>query len=325
MSGYVGAYPIDSLINEEYSYRQYSASFFCEQFDRGGFMRATFFNAISKIFFLAVLTFSFSSTSWAASIFLTGHDPDFHAQGSTENFTGAQHIIQRAIAFVTDASFNPFASTGKFLFVESNGPLPGGHLVGLNGLTASGFTQGVHFDHADASTLNSALNQLGTSYSALVVASDFGGILRQAELDILNARSGDIIDFLNDGGGLFAMAESNSGAHLTPNGGHFGFLPFVTTSTAVDQNEANYTVTPFGLSIGLTDSDVNGNFSHNIFNGDFGLNIVDVDARGRILSLAGRGLVNPDTGVGTTIPEPATILLIGGGLLGLVFQKRKAS
>jgi hypothetical protein len=48
------------------------------------------------------------------------------------------------------------------------------------------------------------------------VASDFGGILTQAELNILNADSSNIINFPNSGGGLYAMAEHNSGAGLTP-------------------------------------------------------------------------------------------------------------
>ena len=52
----------------------------------------------------------------AGSIFLTGHDPDFHASG----------INTVAINFVTDPTFNPFATgaSKKFLFVESNIPVP---------------------------------------------------------------------------------------------------------------------------------------------------------------------------------------------------------
>ena len=71
-----------------------------------------------------------------------------------------------------------------------------------------------------------------------MVASDFGGILRQAELDILNDRKIDIINFLNAGGGLYAMSEGNGGVGLTPGGGHFGFLPFVTSSVNLDASEA---------------------------------------------------------------------------------------
>ena len=172
----------------------------------------------------------FVPLSRAGSIFLTGHDPDFHAtSGATENPIGARNIISTGVNFITDAGFNPFTAGGvnKFLFVESKGSTPGGHKPGVNGLIATGFSVGLDFDHHDFSTLNAALDQLGTTYNSIVVASDFGGLLRQAELDILNSRSSDIINFLNAGGGLFAMAESNNGAHLTPGGGHFGFLPLL--------------------------------------------------------------------------------------------------
>jgi hypothetical protein len=266
-----------------------------------------------------------ASPALSASIFLTGHDPDFHATSSSpENPAGAQNINQVAIEFITDSTVNPFAVTGsKFIFVEST-PIvvvPGGHKRGVNGIVASGYTLGVDFDLHSASTLSAALDLLGTVYSAIVVASDFGGILTQAELDILNARSDDIIDFLNDGGGLYAMAESNGGAGLTPDGGHFEFLPFVVSSTAFDQTETGITVTSFGASLGLTNADVNGNFSHNIFLGSFGLQIVDVDQFGNTLSLAGRGLIDP--GSGLVVVEPTTLALLGIALAGLGFSRRK--
>jgi hypothetical protein len=145
------------------------------------------------------------TTLLAGSIFLTGHDPDFHATLGG-NTVGAININKTAISFVTDPGFNTFKAGGvnKFLFVESSISPPGGHTVGENGIIASGYTAGVDFVHVDASTLNTALNALGTTYNAIVIASDFGGILTQAELDILNARSTDIISFLNAGGGLYA-------------------------------------------------------------------------------------------------------------------------
>jgi hypothetical protein len=228
-------------------------------------------------------------TTWAGSIFLTGHDPDFHASLGG-NTTGARDLNTTAINFITDAAFNTFKAGGvnKFLFVESSIPVPGGHTVGMNGIIASGYTEGVNFDHVTAATLNAALNNLGTTYNAIVIASDFGGILTQAELNILNTRSADIISFLNAGGGLYAMAESNNGAHLTPGGGQFGYLPFIVTSTPLDQTEVGNTVTAFGAGLGLTNSDVNGNASHNVFTGTGGSTTVDVDSQGRILSLATR-------------------------------------
>lgn len=269
----------------------------------------------------------------AASLFLTGHDPDFHASnsaGTAVDSIGAVNINRTAIGFIMDPNFNLAVSGGasKFLFVESSTtPVPGGHRIGKNGIIQSGYVEGVDFDHVDAGSLDAALNMLGTTYGGIVVASDFGGLLTQAELDILNARSTDIIDFLNvQNGGLYAMAEGNNGpARLTPGGGHFGFLPFVVSATGLNQSEAGTTVTAFGAALGLTDADVSSNFSHNIFNDTFGLNVVDRDRAGNILTLAGRGIIDPGGGV-NPVPLPAAAWLFGSALIGLVgFGRRKKS
>lgn len=62
--------------------------------------------SLITIFSIAIL--SLCSTAWAGPIFLTGHDPDFHAQGST----GAANLLKSGIAFVTGgltqvAAFSP--------------------------------------------------------------------------------------------------------------------------------------------------------------------------------------------------------------------------
>lgn len=256
----------------------------------------------------------------AGSILLTGHDPDFHALLGS-NAAGAININQVAIGFIMDPGFNPY-STLPFIFVESSIAAPGGHTQGVGGIVASGYVAGTDFVKVDAAGLNAALDELGTTYGGIVVASDFGGNLRQAELDILNARSADIIAFLNDGGGLYAMAESNNGAGLTPGGGHFGFLPFIVASSPADQSESGYTVTAFGASLGLTNADINGNFSHNVFTGTGGMTVVDVDSLGRPLSLATRSRVDQ----GGVVPEPAMLSLFGAGLaLSALARKRRTA
>lgn len=138
----------------------------------------------------------------------------------------------------------------------------------------------------------------------------------------MNARSSDILSFLNAGGGLFAMSESNLGAMLTPSGGHFGFLPFVQSETK-NQSGAGHVLTAFGASLGFQLADITGDFTHGMFVDDYGFEVVDFDSSGDIISLAGRGRLGP----GGPIPEPSTMLLLPVGAFGLyVFgSKRKGS
>jgi len=249
------------------------------------------------------------------SVFVTGHDPDFHAHLGGNAF-GARRINQVGVGFIMDPGFNPYVAGGatKFLYVQSRIAPPGGHIDGKLGIVDSGFVEGVSFDHHDASTLNAALNQLGTVYGGIVVASDFGGILTQAELDILNGRSLDIFNFVNSGGGIYAMSEGNNGAGLTPNGGWFNFVPQFNAAANLNQSENGFTVSALGASLGLTNADVNGNASHNIFTSwNNALAPVDFDAQGNVMTLAGR----------LRIPAPGSALVLALG--GVLAARRRRS
>jgi hypothetical protein len=158
------------------------------------------------------------------------------------------------------------------------------------------------------------------SYSAIVVASDHGGMLSAAELSFLNSHALDVIDYLNDGGGLFAAGESNATGMIgaTP---RFGFLPFLVSSTDFQTPETSNVVTPFGAGLGLVNSDVNGNFSHNYFASTGGMNPVDLfnGMADRPLTLAYRGPITPGG-----VPEPGTMLLLGAALGVLAARRRRA-
>ena len=243
---------------------------------------------------------------FAGSIFVTGHDPIWHAHFGG-NTTGAENLALTGIEFARDGSLLPF------LFIESNDPVPSGNAYTEPFLTADlGYTA-ADFVAMDAAQLNalpdfrSALD----SYSAIVVASDHGGMLSSDELQFLNAHAGDIIDYLNAGGGLYAEGESNATGMIgaTP---RFGFLPFLVSSTDFQSSEVANTVTAFGASLGLANSDVNGNFSHNYFASTGGMSPVDLfnGDPTRPLSLAFQGQI----GEGGVVPEPATLTLMLTGL-----------
>jgi hypothetical protein len=242
---------------------------------------------IAPIAFLALLLVSCIAN--AGSIFLTGHDSDWHAY-SGGNAVGAQNMNRVAIGYILDPTVNPYYASGvhMFLFVESNiTSWPADAHPGKWGIVSSGYVEGVDFEHHDASTLDSELNLLGTKYSGVVVASDYGGLLTQGELNILNARRADIIAFVNAGGGLFAMSES--GYTGLTSSGQFAFVPTAVSSALFNESESGYTVTSFGASLGLTDADVNGNVSHSIFlTVPTGMDVVDYDPNSQIVSVAGR-------------------------------------
>ncbi len=249
----------------------------------------------------------------AGPVFLTGHDPDFHAQISA----GARNLLNAGLSFVTGGAYTN--ATTKFLWVESFLSPTGGHFVGEDGLNAIGLVNGTHYDWVNAAGF--AIANL-SNYEAIAVASSFGGMLTQAELDALIARKTEIATFINAGGGLLALSEcfpasaSCLADTLGPNPDLFGFLPVVVTSAGTAQG---YTLTAAGQTLfpGLTDSDMNDP-SHNSFGAVGGLTVIDIDANGVATTLAG----NVQIRNGGFVPEPGTVSLMALSLIGLVATQR---
>lgn len=235
-------------------------------------------------------------------VFITGHDPDYHAAGDG-NRPGAQHLIQRAIAYVTFENPNPR------LLLVSDGRNPGGDQIdSRRGMEAARFA----FDVADYGSGTPGMLDLNAvdfnDYDCVVVASDYGGWLRQDELDILNARAPELHAFVNRGGGIVAFNESgNRVANGTPvlyegtTANRFGFLPVAVTVVSRHQPAVGFTLTPTGASMGLHESDVNGNVSHSVFESTGGMHPVDHDAAGRIMSLVTRGVPMGPSGIAETM------------------------
>ena len=265
----------------------------------------------------ATAVLAMAGQAQAGRVFLTGHDPDYHAQTQASGV----HELQVALDYVTHGSYDDGAE--KFLYVTSYIALFGDHRDGRVALTgALGLVQGVNFDTANGSEL-AGINF--NDYSAIIVASDYGGILTSDEIDELNARAGDIKTFVNGGGGLAAFAECGPGFFncegdlVSASTNLFGFVPVGVTSVVTS---APYHVTAFGQSLGLTDADVDDCCTHNSFAGPAGLNIVDTDGNGVPTTLAGD--VKIGGGGFTGAPEPTlwASMILGFGLAGAALRRR---
>ena len=125
-------------------------------------------------------------------------------------------------------------------------------------------------DAADLSGLADFRTTLD-SYSAIVVASDHGGMLGAAELAFLNGHVADIISFLNAGGGLYAEAESNATGMIGAEDRSGSCPP--SSPARPSRRPTSNTVTSFGAGLGLVAGDVNGNFSNNFFSSTGGMSL----------------------------------------------------
>lgn len=217
---------------------------------------------------------------------MTAHDPDYHANPfKSNNAGGAQRLLQLSVAHVTEDDPSP----ALLLVTDTRNP-GGDESDSRIGLAKAGLA----FDVADDGAAGGSVLDLDTvdfnSYDAIIVASDFGGWLRQEEVDILNARKAELAGYVAAGGGLIALAESGSRkVHVGVDSGRYEFVPVSSPIVAekLDQHAANdHSVTPAGAAFGLTKADVNANATHAYFTATGGLDVLDVDEAGRPLSLA---------------------------------------
>ncbi len=256
----------------------------------------------------------------AGSIYLTGHDVDFHS-GQNNYDTLILNYLRGAgtASEIAAADYDIFVLRGAGGSVDTS--------FGAFGTVTTSFVS-AFAGATGAADLTTAL----TGKEVVVIAShtSCGGCsISNADADVLESLSSVFTTFFNAGGDIYA----NSGAMDTT---YYQFLPPSAVASGMSiSGSTGFSATAAGLALGIQNNMINGFPTHNRFSAydsDFTVFEVRSVAGGddEVISIGLRdariidddGIVTDD-GTDGDVPEPVTLSLLAMGLAAAYAGRRR--